>query len=173
MQIRGFMTFTALVLTMMSGGLWLSADARAQQPGPVQAPDYGASLTNEQAKAAAGAALAEAQKNNWRMAVSVVGPDGVLIYFEKMDGTQNASAPLALAKARTAALYRRATKVFADQFAAGNTGFMSFPEEARPIASEGGVPILIDGKIAGAIGVSGGIGQQDTMAATAGANAVK
>ncbi len=173
MRIRGFMTFTLLVLTVVWGALWTSVDARAQQPPLGQAPDYGPSLTNEQAKAAAAAALAEAQRNNWRMAVSVVGPDGVLIYFEKMDGTQNASAPLALAKARTAALYRRASKVFADQFAAGNTGFMSFPEEARPIASEGGIPILVEGKIVGAIGVSGGIGQQDTMAATVGANAVK
>ncbi len=170
MRIRSLI-LTALVLAVAAA--CLPAGAQVQPPAAVPAPDYGASLTNEQAKAVAAAALAEAQKNNWRMAVTVVGPDGVLIYLEKMDGTQNASVPLALAKARTAALYRRATKVFADQFAAGNTGFMSFPEEARPIASEGGLPILVNGKIAGAIGVSGGIGQQDTMAATAGANAVR
>jgi uncharacterized protein GlcG (DUF336 family) len=107
------------------------------------------------------------------MAVAVVGPDGYLAYFEKIDGTQNASVLLAQAKARTSALYRRPSKVFADQFAAGNTGFMSFPDEARPIASEGGIPIVLNGKLIGAIGASGGTGQQDGVAAAAGAAAVK
>jgi uncharacterized protein GlcG (DUF336 family) len=103
----------------------------------------------------------------------VVGTEGELIYFEKMDGTQSSSALLAQAKARTSALFRRASKVFADQFAAGNAAFMSFPDAARPIASEGGLPILLNGKLAGAIGVSGGTAQQDTVAATAGVGAVK
>jgi uncharacterized protein GlcG (DUF336 family) len=107
------------------------------------------------------------------MAIAVVGPDGDLVYFEKMDGTQNASPALAVAKARASALFRRATKAFADQFAAGNTGFMSFPNEARPIASEGGIPIIVGGRVIGAIGASGGTGQQDGVAATAGANVVK
>jgi glc operon protein GlcG len=119
------------------------------------------------------AALAEAKKNNWRMAVAIVDPGGFLVYFEKLDGTQNASIPLAQAKARTSALFRRPSKAFADQFTAGNTGFMSFPNEARPIASEGGIPIVVNGKLIGAIGASGGTGQQDGMVATAGATAVK
>ncbi len=92
------------------------------------------------------------------MAVSVVGPEGSVIYFEKMDGTQNASFLLATAKARTSALFRRSSKVFVDQFAAGNVAFMTFPDDARPTASEGGLPIIVDGKIIGAIGVSGGTG---------------
>ncbi len=128
---------------------------------------------SEQAKEAASGAIAEAKKNSWRMAIAVVGPDGSLVYFEKLDGTQNASVLLAQAKARTSVLFRRPSKVFADQFAAGNTGFMSFPDEARPIASEGGIPIIVNGKLIGAIGASGGTGQQDGVAATAGANAVK
>ena len=107
------------------------------------------------------------------MAITVVGPEGELIYFEKMDGAQSSSAALAQAKARTAALFRRPSKVFADQFAAGNAAFMSFPDGVRPIASEGGVPIILNGKLVGAIGVSGGTAQQDSVAATAGANAVK
>ena len=90
-----------------------------------------------------------------------------------MDGTQSSSALLAQAKARTSALFRRASKVFADQFAAGNAAFMSFPDAARPIASEGGLPIVLNGKLAGAIGVSGGTAQQDGVAATAGVGAVK
>jgi uncharacterized protein GlcG (DUF336 family) len=151
-----------------------------QQPPPAEqatprppAPDYGQPISNDQAKAAAAAALAEAKKNSWRMAVAVVGPGGELVYFEKLDGTQNASVTLALRKARTSALYRRPSKAFADQFAAGNVGFMSFPDEARPIASEGGIPIVVGGRLIGAIGLSGGTGQQDGVAAVAGANAVK
>ena len=143
--------------------------AQAQQP----APEYGAPISIDQAKEAAAAVIAEAKKNGWHMAVAVVDPGGYLIYFERMDGTQNASVRLAEAKARTSALFRRASKVFSDQFAAGNTGFMSFPNEARPIASEGGIPIVVNGKVIGAIGASGGTGQQDGVAATAGANAVR
>ena len=115
--------------------------------------------------------VAEAKKNNWRMAFAVVGPAGELVYFEKMDGTQLASADISQGKARTAVMFRRPSKVFADQFAAGNTAFLTFPE--KPVASEGGVPITVDGKIIGAIGASGGTGQQDGMAASAGASAAK
>jgi uncharacterized protein GlcG (DUF336 family) len=140
-------------------------------PAPVAPPDYGAPINNEQAKAVAGAAFAEAKKNNWRMAFTIVGPAGEPVYFEKMDGTQHASAEISRAKARTAVFFRRPTKAFADQFAAGNTTFMSFPD--APIASEGGVLIIMNGKIVGAIGASGGTGQQDGVAAAAGANAVK
>jgi uncharacterized protein GlcG (DUF336 family) len=107
------------------------------------------------------------------MAISVVGPEGELIYFEKMDGAQSSSAALAQAKARTSALFRRPSKVFADQFSAGNVAFMTFPDGVRPIASEGGIPIILGGKLVGAIGVSGGTAQQDSVAATAGVNAVK
>jgi uncharacterized protein GlcG (DUF336 family) len=165
--------------------LALGGAALAQQPAPAPAPaapapapavpagppEYGLPITNEQAKAVAAAAFAEAKKNNWRMAFSIVGPAGELIYFERMDGTQMASAELAHGKARTAAFYRRPSKIFADQWAAGNTAFSTFPE--RPVASEGGVPITVNGKIVGAIGASGGTGQQDGVAAAAGAGAAK
>jgi glc operon protein GlcG len=171
------------VLTVAVGFL-TSTGARAQQPAPAPAappasatpgprPEYGLPINNEQAKAAAGAAIEEAKKNSWRMVVAVVGTDGELVYLEKMDGTQNASVALAERKARTSALFRRPSKAFADQFAAGNTGFMTFPDHARPIASEGGIPILIEGKLIGAIGASGGTGVQDGVVANAGAAAVK
>ena len=166
-----------LVMALMIGAAVLAAaPVRAQQPAaPASppAPEYGLPINLEQAKGAGTAALAEARKNNWRMAVSIVGPEGGLIYFEKMDGTQNASFQLATAKARTAALFRRSSKVFVDQFAAGNVAFMTFPDDARPTASEGGLPIIADGKIIGAIGISGGTGTQNGVAATAGVNAVK
>ncbi len=166
-------TFVLLALTT---GLLLSGSALAQppsQPAAAPAPDYGSPINNEQAKAAAAAAVAEAKKNNWRMAVAVVGPNGELVYFEKMDGTQSSSGQIALAKARTSAQFRRPSKAFADQYNAGNTAFSTFPAEVRPIASEGGIPIVVNGKLIGAIGASGGTGQQDGITATAGANAVK
>jgi uncharacterized protein GlcG (DUF336 family) len=146
----------------------------APPPGPgatTPRPDYGLPITNEQAKAVAAAALAEAKKNNWRMAVAIVGPAGELVYFEKMDGTQLASTDISQAKARTAALFRLPSKAFADQYAAGNTVFLTFP--VQPVASEGGLPLIANGKIIGAIGVSGGTGQQDGATAAAGANAAK
>src|SRR5438552_12446024 len=161
----------AWIISALAAASVLGASAQAQPP--LQSPDYGAPISVEQAKEAAAAAQAEARRNGWRMAIAVVDPGGYLIYFERMDGTQNASVRLAESKARTSALFRRASKVFSDQFAAGNTGFMSFPNEARPIASEGGIPIIVNGKLIGAIGASGGTGQQDGVAATAGANAVK
>ena len=174
------MPMRSVMALMIGAAILAAAPVQAQQPAapaapPVSppAPEYGLPINTEQAKAAATAALAEARKNNWRMAVSIVGPEGGLIYFEKMDGTQNASFSLATAKARTSALFRRSSKVFVDQFSAGNVAFMTFPDDARPTASEGGLPIIMDGKIIGAIGISGGTGTQNGVAATAGANAVK
>jgi glc operon protein GlcG len=139
--------------------LALAGAALGQQPAPSPASpappaDYGPPITNEQAKAVAGAALAEARKNHSPMAVAIVGPAGDLVYFEKMDGTQLASIEIAQGKARTAVMFRRPSKAFADQYAARNRAFASFPEQ--PVASEGGVPIVVDSKIIGAIGASGG-----------------
>jgi uncharacterized protein GlcG (DUF336 family) len=161
----------ASALVPAGTGLAQQPTPPAPIPVPVAPPDYGMPLNNEQAKTVAGAAFAEARKNNWRMAFTIVGPSGEPIYFEKMDGTQHASAELSRAKARTAVFFRRPTKAFADQFAAGNSTFTSFPD--APIASEGGVLLIMNGKIVGAIGASGGTGQQDGVAAAAGANALK
>jgi glc operon protein GlcG len=178
------MRIYVLVAFTVAVGFLSGAGAQAQQPSsaptvqpaastPGPRPEYGLPINNEQAKAAAAAAIEEAKKNSWRMVIAVVGTDGELVYLERMDGTQNASSTLAQSKARTSALYRQASKAFADQFAAGNVGFMTFPDQARPIASEGGIPIVVNGKLIGAIGASGGTGQQDGVVAIAGANAVK
>ena len=173
------MPMRVLMALMVGAAVLAAAPAWAEQAAPAPAsppsppPEYGLPINAALAKAAAAAALAEAQKNNWRIAVSIVGPDGNIVYFEKMDGTQNASYVLATAKARTAALFRNSTKVFVDHFTAGNVAFMTFPDSARPTASEGGLPIILDGKIVGAIGVSGATGQQNGVAAAAGASAVK
>jgi len=171
------MRFDVLIALSIGSALAFAGTALGQQPTPSTAPpagppaDYGVPITNEQAKAVASAAFAEAKKNNWRMAFAIVGPAGELVYFEKMDGTQLASVEISQGKARTAVMFRRPSKAFADQYAAGNTAFMTFPE--KPVASEGGVPITVNGKIIGAIGASGGTGQQDGLAAAAGASAAK
>jgi glc operon protein GlcG len=154
------MRLDVLIALSISSTLALAGTALGQQPAPSTSPppappaDYGAPITNEQAKAVAAAAVAEARKNNSPMAVAIVGPAGDLVYFEKMDGTQLASIEIAQGKARTAVMFRRPSKAFADQYAGRNRAFTTFPQ--TPVASEGGVPIVVDGKIIGAIGASGG-----------------
>jgi uncharacterized protein GlcG (DUF336 family) len=139
----------------------------AQMPNP-----YGAPINGENAKKAAAAALAEARKNNWNMAAAVVDPAGDLVYFEKLDGTQAASVNIAVDKARSSARFKRPTKALQDVLAAGGEGLRLLGlQGAVPV--DGGVPILIDGKIVGAIGLSGGTSAQDGQCAGAGAAAVK
>ena len=139
----------------------------AQMPNP-----YGAPINGENAKKAAAAALAEARKNNWTMAAAVVDPAGDLVYFEKLDGTQAASVNIAVDKARSSARFKRPTKALQDALAAGGEGLRLLGlQGAVPV--DGGVPILIDGKIVGAIGLSGGTSAQDGQCAAAGAAVVK
>ena len=133
---------------------------------------YGAPISLENAKKAAAAALAEAAKNHWTMAVAVVDPNGTLIYYEKTDNTQLGSADVSINKARSAALYKRPTKAFQDALASGGAGMRVLGlEGAVPV--EGGVPLLSDGKIVGAIGVSGANSDQDGQCAVAGAAVIK
>ena len=133
---------------------------------------YGPSINLETAKRAAAAAVAEVRKNNWNMAVAITDTAGELVYFEKIDGTQAASINIAVEKARSAARFKRPTKVFQDGVAAGGEGLRLLAlEGAVPI--EGGVPLVVGGKIVGAIGASGGTSQQDGVVATAGVAALK
>jgi uncharacterized protein GlcG (DUF336 family) len=133
---------------------------------------YGQSITLENAKKVAAPAIAEARRNNWTMAVAIVDIAGDLIYFEKMDGTQAASSVIAVDKARSAVRFKRPTKALQDGLAAGGEGLRLLRlEGAVPV--EGGVPLLADGKIVGAIGLSGGTSQQDSQAAKAGADILK
>jgi len=139
----------------------------AQAPTP-----YGAPISLENAKKAAAPALAEALKNHWNMAVAIVDPSGNLVYYEKMDDTQLGSAHVAMDKARSAALFKRPTKVFQDALAAGGEGLRVLKIEGA-IPVEGGIPLIMEGKIVGAIGVSGGSSAQDGQCAKAGADAIK
>lgn len=133
---------------------------------------YGMPIGLDDAREAAAAGLAEARRNNWTMAVAVVDTGGHLVYFEKMDGTQIGSVAVAIAKARSAALFQRPTKVFQDLLAGGGDGLRVLGlEGAVPV--EGGVPVVREGKIVGAIGFSGGASSQDGQCARAGADALK
>ena len=140
--------------------------AEAQMPNP-----YGANIGADNAKKAAASALAEARKNNWTMAAAIVDTAGDLVYFEKIDGTQTGSVKVAVNKARAATLFKRPTKVFQDILAAGGDGLRVYGIEGV-VPVEGGVPLLVDGKIVGAIGVSGGSSSQDGVAAKAGADSL-
>ncbi|MEO8115361.1 MAG: heme-binding protein [Phenylobacterium sp.] len=145
----------AFALVLLAAG-----PAAAQQiPEPNGAP-----ISLAQAQRIVAAAEAEARRLNFRMAFAVVEPDGELVAFERIDGTQYGSIEVAQAKARSAARFRRATKVFADQVAGGATGALSLP---GVIAIEGGVPIVEGGRMVGALGVSGGTSVQDGQVAQA------
>jgi glc operon protein GlcG len=157
----------AKILVLLLVVLGALGSAVAQMPNP-----YGPAISLENARKAAAPALAEAAKNNWTMAVAIVGPAGTLVYYEKMDNTQIGSAEVAIDKARSAALFKRPTKAFQDAVAAGGDGLRVLGlKGAVPI--EGGIPLLMDGKIVGAIGVSGGTSAQDGQCAKAGAETVK
>ncbi len=122
---------------------------------------YGTPIDLEAAQKAVMAAATEAKKHNWKMAIAVVGPAGQLVAHATMDGTQYASIEIAQAKARTAALYRRPSKVFADAINGGTPATISLLALTHGAASEGGFPIVADGKLVGAIGASGGLAPQD------------
>jgi glc operon protein GlcG len=136
--------------------------AHSQAPKP-----YGASISLENAKKVAAVAVNEASKNNWTMDTG-----GNLVYYEKMDNTQIGSANSSVAKARSAVLFKRPTKAFQDRLTSGDAGLAILRVEgAVPI--EGGIPLLVDGKIVGAIGVSGDSSENDGQCAKAAADVLK
>lgn len=141
--------------------------ALAQAPNP-----YGLPVSVENAKKAAAAAIAEAHKNNWNMAVAVVDPGGTLVYYEKMDNTQLGSADVAIEKARTAAKFKRPSKAFQDLVAGGGAG-LRILRLPGAVPFEGGIPLILEGQIVGAIGVSGDTSDHDGMCAQAGASTLK
>jgi uncharacterized protein GlcG (DUF336 family) len=157
------------VLALFTVGLMLmlASSAVAQAP-----PAYGMPVVLENARKAASAAIAEAKKNNFTMAIAVVDTAGNLVYFEKMDGTQTGSVNVSIEKARSAVLFKRPTKSFQDTVAQGGVGLrmLGLPG-AVPV--DGGIPLMEGGKIVGAIGVSGGTSDQDGQCAQAGASVLK
>lgn len=137
-----------------------------------QVPQYGNSITLEQAKKALVAAEAEAIKNKWPVAIAVVDNAGQLVAYARMDNTQTASVQVSIDKAVSAAMYRRSTKVFQDMVAGGGAGTRALGlRGASPV--EGGLVLMLDGKVIGGIGVSGVNSDQDGVVAKAGVDTVK
>src|SRR5262245_57177434 len=128
-------------------------------------PENGAPIDIAAAKKIAAGVLAECAKNSWNVAVAIVEVNGSLVYFERMQNTQYASMDIAIGKARAAATYRRPTRVFADVINKGGPATATLP---GVFASPGGVPIMADGRVIGAVGVSGVTGDQDEQCSKAG-----
>ena len=142
---------------------------RAQAAAP---PPYGLGISFDAAKKALAAAEAEAKKNNWPVAIAIVDSAGKLAAFSKIDNTQHASVDIAIGKAVTANDLRRPTKALQDVIAQGGGGLRLLAVPGL-MPLEGGVLIVVDGKIIGAIGVSGVTSEQDAQVAMAGAAAAK
>ncbi len=121
------------------------------------------------AKTMAAAAEAEAHKQGWTVAIAVVDVTGGLILFHRLDDVQTGSLDVAIGKARTAARFKRSTRVFFDMVAKGNVGILSL---SGAIPVPGGLPITVNGKVIGAIGVSGMTSDQDEVVAQAGLDAL-
>lgn len=169
-------------VSLLLAGVFLSiSEAAAQAPAataagaaPTPPPPpmpYGPSIKLEAALKVLAAAKAEADANQWPVAISIVDTGGHLVAFHRLDETQIGSVNISLEKAKTAALFRRSTKVFEDLIAGGGAGLrvLKLPG-ALPV--EGGLPIVVDGKVVGGIGVSGVTSQQDAQVATAGLTAL-
>jgi glc operon protein GlcG len=132
---------------------------------------FGTSIGSEQAKQLLAAAEGEAKKRGWKMNIAVVDPHGDLVAFERMDGAQLASIAISQGKARTAARFRRESRVFYNAYETGHPYVSTL--DPTLVASPGGFPLVEGGKIIGAIGCSGGTGDQDAATCKAGADMVK
>ena len=150
----------------------LAATLCAATTASAQVPQYGTSISLDMARKVMVAAVAESKKNSWPMAIAIVDNAGQLVAYERMDNTQTASVHVAIEKAVSSATYRRSTKVCQDLVAGGGLGMriLGLPG-AVPI--EGGLVLMQDGKLIGAIGVSGLASDQDGVVAKAGVDAVK
>jgi glc operon protein GlcG len=131
---------------------------------------YGTPISLDRAHAAINAAVADAKSKNWKLNVAVVDSGGNLVAFARMDGAQLASISISEHKARTAVKYRRETKAFENGIQNGNLHYLLTLDDV--IASRGGIPLVEDGKMIGAIGCSGGTGSQDEVSCKAGAGTV-
>jgi len=160
----------ALSLILTASAALAQAGGGAAPPSAYTIP-IGPSIGVEAARKAAAAAIAEAKKNGWFMAAAVVDPAGPLVYYEKMDNTQIGSANVAIGKARSSALFKRPTKAFEDAIAGGGAGVRILRLEGA-VPLEGGLPIVVDGKLIGAIGLSGDLSSNDGKCAAAGVAAL-
>ena len=158
MRILSLVAATAL--------LFVATSASAQAP-----PPYGPPITNEQAKKVMAGAEAEAKKNSWPVVIAILDSGGQLVMLQRLDNAQWGSVDIAKDKARSAVALRRPTKVFQDLIAQGGANLRLLNIGYSVL--EGGIPIVVDGKIIGSVGVSGVTSQQDAQIAQAGIDAMK
>jgi glc operon protein GlcG len=152
----------------------VAASVGAQQPAapPPPPPAYGTPISLDMAKKVMAGAEAEAKKNNWNVVIAILDSGGNLVALHRMDGTQFGSIDVARDKAYSAVAFRRPTKVFEDAVAQGGQNLRILKlSGASPL--EGGIPIVVDGKLVGGIGVSGVTSAQDGQIAKAGADSLK
>jgi len=176
------MPMRIFIIALLAAALLAVGESRAQQtpaqPNPLDVvPEkmpfdipYGPGISAEEANAVIQAAAAEAKKHDWKLNIAVVDSGGNLVAFERMDGAQLASIAISEHKARSAVIFRRETKVFEDAIQKNSFNYVMTLDDA--IASRGGIPLVEDGKIIGAIGCSGGTGSQDEVVCTAAANTI-
>ena len=181
------MRFIVSTILAASALAFLSSAAVAQTPTPAAPPaqpaaggtpdampfdiPYGQSIGLERAKQVVAAAEAEAKKRNWKMNIAVVDTNGEIVMFERMEGAQIASGPISIGKARTSARFRRESRVFYNVFESGH-GYVSTLDPGL-VASPGGYPLVEGGKLIGAVGCSGGTGDQDAAICKVGSEVVK
>jgi len=127
-------------------------------------------ITLEGAQKMMAAGEAEAKKNNWNVAIAIVDAAGNLLMFQKLDETQSGSIPIAIGKAKTAAAFKRPTKAMEEMIAGGRTVFLAV-DGLTPL--QGGLPIVLDGQMLGAVGVSGVLSSQDEQIAQAAIDGLK
>ena len=171
----GLQMFRMFALAWALAAFALAAgSASAQQPASTQQPaplPYGPPITLEQAKRVMAAAELEAAKNSWQVAIGILDSGGNMVMFHKLDNTQLASIGAAAGKANTALQFKRPSKALDDVIAAGGAGLRLLAvKDITPL--EGGLPVILDGTIIGAIGVSGVLSSQDAQVARAGAAAL-
>ena len=171
------------VIALMSSSA--SAQSPTPSPGAPPAPPsaggtpdampfdipYGQSIGLDRAKLVVAAAEAEARKRNWKMNIAVVDTNGELVHFSRMEGVQIASVSISIGKARTAARFRRESRLFYNAFEAGHSYVSTL--DPTLVASPGGFPLVEGGKLIGAVGCSGGTGDQDAAVCKMGADVVK
>ena len=159
------LTCALAVFALTGGSVSAQQSTGTQQPAP--APPYGPPITLEQAKRVMAAAELEAAKNSWQVAVTILDSGGNMVMFHKLDNTQLASVGLSEGKANTALRFKRPSKALDDVIAAGAAGLRLLAvKDITPL--EGGLPVILDGTIIGAIGVSGALSSQDAQLARAG-----
>jgi glc operon protein GlcG len=162
------MRMARLLSLVVVSVMLFAVTASAQAPAPP--PAYGPAIGLEQAKKVMAGAEAEAKKNNWPVVIAILDSGGNLVMLQRLDNAQWGSIDIAKEKARSAVALRRPTKVFQDLIAQGGANLRLLNIGYSVL--EGGIPIVVDGKIVGSVGVSGVTSQQDAQIAQAGIDAL-